>query len=86
MFELFILLFAALYCVMPLLTGYLAQANGRSFWRWFGLGLLLPFVSVFVIMIVATRDQLAEEKLAAQAPQSGPASDAAGKNPVSPVA
>jgi len=49
----------------PLLTGYIAASNGRSFWRWYALGFLLPFVSVFVIMIVATRDQLAEEKRAA---------------------
>lgn len=52
----------------PLLTGYIAVSNGRSFWRWYALGFLLPFVSVFVIMIVATRDQLAEEKRAAVPP------------------
>lgn len=48
----------------PLLTGYLAVSNGRSFWRWYGLGFVLPFVSVFVVMAVAARDQLAEEKRA----------------------
>jgi hypothetical protein len=51
----------------PVLTGYIAASNGRSFWRWYGLGVVLPLVSVFVIMIVATRDQLAEEKRAAGA-------------------
>ncbi|MDO7876169.1 hypothetical protein Q5H93_15600 [Hymenobacter sp. ASUV-10] len=49
----------------PVLTGYIAASNGRSFWRWYGLGLVLPLVSVFVVMVVATRDQLAEDKRAA---------------------
>jgi hypothetical protein len=48
----------------PLLTGYIAASNGRSFWRWYGLGLVLPFFSVFVVMVIAMRDQLAEEKRA----------------------
>lgn len=51
----------------PVLTGYIAASNGRSFWRWYGLGLVLPLVSVFVVMVVAARDQLAEEKRAASA-------------------
>lgn len=49
----------------PLLTGYIATSNGRSFWRWYGLGFVLPFLSVFVVMAVTARDQLAAEKRAA---------------------
>lgn len=48
----------------PLLTGYIAASNGRSFWRWYATGFLLPFLSVFIIMLVAIRAQLAEEKCA----------------------
>ena len=44
------------------ITGYIAYNYGRSFWRWFGLGLLLPFASVFIILFVAMREQLATEK------------------------
>lgn len=46
------------------LTGYIAHSYGRSFWRWFGLGLLLPFFSVFVALAVAIRTRLAEERAA----------------------
>jgi len=53
------------------ITGYIAASHGRSFWRWFGLGLMLPFVSMFLALFVAMRAQLAEEK-AARAGQPGP--------------
>jgi hypothetical protein len=67
-FELFLLGFAVLALTFPVLTGYIASSNGRSFWRWYALGIVLPLVSVFIVMVVATRDQLAEEKAA----QGGP--------------
>ena len=44
------------------ITGYLAATRGRSFWRWYGLGLLLPFFSMFVALFVAVRAELAAEK------------------------
>ena len=44
------------------ITGYIAYNYRRSFWRWFGLGMVLPFVSVFIILFVAMREQLAEEE------------------------
>jgi MFS family permease len=44
------------------ITGYIAASYGRSFWRWYGLGVLLPFFSMFVAIFVAIRTQLAEEK------------------------
>ena len=43
-----------------LLTTYIAQE--RSFWRWFLIGLVLPFVSIFIAMIVVYRDTRAEEQ------------------------
>ena len=42
---------------MPMMTGYYAHNHGRSFWRWFALGLGLPFFSLFVIAAVVHRDQ-----------------------------
>ncbi|MCC3159593.1 hypothetical protein LJ737_20295 [Hymenobacter sp. 15J16-1T3B] len=45
-----------------LLTTYIAQE--RSFWRWFLLGLVLPFVSIFVAMVVVYRDTKKEEEQA----------------------
>ena len=53
---------------MPTLTGYYAHSHGRSFWRWYALGVLLPLVSVFVAMAVAARDQVREESRAADQP------------------
>ncbi|WP_046242976.1 hypothetical protein [Hymenobacter terrenus] len=58
--TLLILLVAAL--VFAPITGYIAYSHGRSFWRWFGLGMVLPFFSVFIALFVAMREQLAEER------------------------
>ncbi|MCC3155439.1 hypothetical protein Q3A66_03880 [Hymenobacter sp. BT770] len=51
------------------ITGYIAASHGRSFWRWFGLGIVLPFFSVFVALFVAVRTQLAEKKEAGDLPK-----------------
>jgi hypothetical protein len=66
---LLVLVFASFFA---LLTGYIASSHGRSFWRWFGLGLILPFVSVFVALAVAMRGQLAEDRAAKAARPPGP--------------
>ena len=42
---------------MPLMTAFMAYNHGRSFWRWFGIGCALPYVSLFVIMFVVHRDR-----------------------------
>ncbi|GAA4384431.1 hypothetical protein [Hymenobacter koreensis] len=42
-----------------LLTTYIAQ--GKPFWRWFIIGMLLPYVSIFVAMIVVYREHKAAE-------------------------
>ena len=46
------------------ITGYLAASYGRSFWRWFGLGLVLPFISVFIILFLCMRERAAEDEAA----------------------
>ncbi|GAB2947745.1 hypothetical protein GCM10027048_10910 [Hymenobacter coalescens] len=43
-----------------LITAYIAQ--GKPFWRWFLIGMLLPYVSIFIAMIMVYREQKAEEK------------------------
>jgi len=67
--TLLIILVSAL--VFAPITGYIAYNYGRSFWRWFGLGMVLPFVSVFIVLFMAMREQLAEER-AGQLPKSPP--------------
>ncbi|WP_354586033.1 hypothetical protein [Hymenobacter sp. UYCo722] len=39
------------------MTAFMAYNHGRSFWRWFGIGCCLPYVSLFVIMFVVHRDK-----------------------------
>jgi len=51
------------------LTAYVAYSHGRSFQRWFLLGLLLPFVSIFIALAVG----IADERRAARARGSAPA-------------
>ncbi|WP_400190256.1 hypothetical protein [Hymenobacter sp. B81] len=56
--------FLVVVCVIltllsALLTTYIAQ--GRPFWRWFIIGLLLPYLSIFIAMIVVYREREAEE-------------------------
>ena len=39
---------SAFFCV-PLITAFFARSLGRPFWRWFGIGCILPFVSVIIL-------------------------------------
>ncbi|WP_210517282.1 hypothetical protein [Hymenobacter terricola] len=57
-----LLIFGVSLLVFAPITGYIAYNYGRSFWRWFGLGLVLPFVSVFIALFMAMRDRWAEEE------------------------
>jgi len=63
-----LLIFGVSLLVFAPITGYIAYNYGRSFWRWFGLGLLLPFVSVFIALFMAMRDRRAEDQEARQNP------------------
>ena len=73
MFALRILLIITVSAlVFAPITGYIAYNYGRSFWRWFGLGMVLPFLSVFIALFVAIRERAAEEK-AARLPKPPPA-------------
>ncbi|MDO7848124.1 hypothetical protein Q5H92_17290 [Hymenobacter sp. M29] len=57
-----LLIFAVSFLVFAPITGYIAYNYGRSFWRWFGFGLVVPFFSVFIALFMAMRDRRAEEK------------------------
>jgi hypothetical protein len=67
-----ILVFGGALLIFAPITGYIAASRGRSFWRWFGLGMVLPFVSMFVALFVAMRSQWAEEKAAGCRPKPPP--------------
>ena len=57
----FIDLVLGLFCALsflPLITGYCAYSHGRSFWRWFALGWVLPLVSFFILFVLIARRQL----------------------------
>lgn len=62
MFLRLLLLFLVSLLVFAPITGYIAYNYGRSFWRWFAFGLVVPFVSVFVALFVAMRERAAEDE------------------------
>ena len=57
-----LLIFGVSLLVFAPITGYIAYNYGRSFWRWFGFGLVVPFFSVLVALFRAMRDRRAEEQ------------------------
>ena len=57
-----LLIFTVSLLVFAPITGYIAYNYGRSFWRWFGLGLVVPFFSVFIALFVAMRERKAEDE------------------------
>ena len=57
-----VLILAVSALVFAPITGYIAYSYGRSFWRWFGIGMVVPFFSVFIALFIAMREQLAEER------------------------
>ena len=42
---------------MTLMTAFMAYSHGWPFWRWFGIGCALPYMSLFVVMFVVHRDK-----------------------------
>ena len=61
MLRILLILAVSAFVFAPI-TGYIAYNYRRSFWRWFGVGIVLPFFSVFVILFMAMRESLAEER------------------------
>jgi hypothetical protein len=55
----FLLGLLVLFFTVPLVTAHAAKQYGRSFWAWFGIGCLLPAIS---LLILAMLPDLAEDK------------------------
>jgi MFS family permease len=72
--EIILVMVGALVLFAPI-TGYIAASYGRSFWRWYLIGLLLPFVSMFVAIFMAIRSRMAEEKAGAHPLPKPPAEE-----------
>ncbi|PJJ61150.1 hypothetical protein [Hymenobacter chitinivorans] len=62
--------FLLVFVCLPsaLITGYIAHMNNRSLWRWMLFGLCVPFVAIFVTMVVTYLDQ---KRAAGNNPDSG---------------
>jgi uncharacterized membrane protein len=46
------ILILAFFLSIPTVLGYFASAYGKSFWRWFLIGLIFPIVSYFVLLAI----------------------------------
>ncbi len=52
------LFFVFILCIpSSLITAYIAHMNDRSLWRWLLIGFCLPFIGIFIAMIVTYFDQ-----------------------------
>ncbi|MFD1875001.1 hypothetical protein [Hymenobacter bucti] len=67
--ALFLLFLDAL---LALVTMYIAYSHGHSRWKWFLLGLVLPFLSIFIALGVAIRDERRAEAARGGAPKPVP--------------
>lgn len=54
---------AVLFAV-PLLTGFCAISYSRSFWLWFVLAMVLPFLSWFLLIYLIHQDEKATKAAA----------------------
>jgi hypothetical protein len=52
-------LFALVFLCIPsaLITGYIAHMGKRSLWGWMLFGFCVPFVAIFITMVVTYYDQ-----------------------------
>jgi hypothetical protein len=58
--------------LLALVTMYIAYSHGRSRGKWFVLGMLLPFFSIFIALAVAIRDERRAEAARGGAPKPVP--------------
>ncbi len=52
----FLFVAIAFYLAIPGVAGYCAKSYGRSFWKWFVLGMFLPIATHFILYICIVRD------------------------------
>ena len=51
------ILLLAFFISIPTVLGYFASAYGKSFWRWFAIGLFLPVISYFILLAILYLDE-----------------------------
>ncbi|MGI4872399.1 MAG: hypothetical protein ACRYFX_14625 [Janthinobacterium lividum] len=68
-----ILLLYVLNIPLAVLTAYIAYSHGQKISRWLLLGLALPFVSVFLAIVVAVRHKRRAAAARGGAPAPRPA-------------
>ncbi|MDZ4839991.1 MAG: hypothetical protein SGJ04_08295 [Bacteroidota bacterium] len=56
--ELLALLLLVYFVITPLVAGHYADTHGHSFWLWWGLGLVLPVVSIFILLFLPDKSEL----------------------------
>ncbi len=49
--------------IIPTISGYYAYTHGRSFWLWFCVGLCLPIVSYFILLLLPDKTHPLEKAL-----------------------
>ncbi len=59
-------------CLLASVTMYIAYSHGHSRLKWFLLGLVLPFVSIFIALAVAILDERRAEAARGGAPRPTP--------------
>ena len=42
--------------LVPLVSGFMATCQQRSFWLWFVIGLLLPFISNLLLLLLPEKE------------------------------
>lgn len=47
---------------IPTITAYFAYSYGRSFWRWFAIGCMLPILANFIIVYICRKEAVRAEK------------------------
>lgn len=49
----------SIFLALPLMTGWVAKASGRSFWVWAGLTCLLPGITLVALLIMPDKKKAA---------------------------
>ncbi|MFN8714358.1 MAG: hypothetical protein ACK5Z2_16035 [Bacteroidota bacterium] len=54
--------FGSVFFLVPLISAFLAKRMGRSFRVWFLLGCVLPFISVFILLLLPEKESAVQGK------------------------
>lgn len=56
------LVFLAFLFSIPAVTGYFAYSHGKSFWKWFFIGCMIPIIANFLIAYLCRKEALKAQK------------------------